>query len=291
MEGSKPNTYTINLEAFVTGESITEEGILGPIDYSLILDTSGSMMEFVGYGYSALENRQYTYPELADGYTSFSKWREDTNPDRYSVYFNNTGWNGYATKYAIKLGDSYYHILLCDQGGNYIAVYGKIGENSVSDVHSLSSTGSQFGSFSSGKTPNNTQLYVAAQSGSKLKLLKVAVSSFIDIVSNHAKENDLDHMISIVRYNADEKTNGIAIIRAKKGDSAIFNVYKIEKDGEKSLFPIQLVATCKEDGKPAIAKTKIQKEGRYMVEETPWSWAYGITECQKDTDKYQDISE
>lgn len=76
----------------------------------------------------------------------------------------------------------------------------------------------------------------------------------------------------------------------KKGDSAIFNVYKVEKDGTKSQFPIQLVATCKEDGKPAIAKTKIQKTGRYMVEETTWSWAYGISECQKDYPGYEDSS-
>lgn len=76
----------------------------------------------------------------------------------------------------------------------------------------------------------------------------------------------------------------------KKGDSAIFNVYKVEKDGTKSQFPIQLVATCKEDGKPAIAKTKIQKTGRYLVEETTWSWAYGISECQAEYPGYEDSS-
>lgn len=49
-----------------------------------------------------------------------------------------------------------------------------------------------------------------------------------------------------------------------------------------------LVATCTEDGKPAYAKTKIQKVGRYRVEETPWSWAYNITECKSDYGVYED---
>ena len=42
VEGDKPNTYTINLETFVTGESIvTEAG--GPLDVVLVLDFSGSL--------------------------------------------------------------------------------------------------------------------------------------------------------------------------------------------------------------------------------------------------------
>lgn len=219
VEGSEPNTYTINLEAFVTGESVKEEGILGPIDYSLILDTSGSMMEFVGYGYTALESRQYTYPELADGYTSLTDWKNATGPASYNISYNGGSWTGYATKYAIKVGTKYKHVLLCQGSGDYIAVAGYIGENNVSDIQSLSATGNKYSSFKSGKTPN-IQLYQAAQSGSKLQLLKDAVSSFIDIVSAHAKENDLDHMVSIVRYNEDKKTNGTAITDYTGKDNA-----------------------------------------------------------------------
>ena len=44
VEGSAPNTYTINLEAFVTGESITTEvATSAPCDYVLVLDNSSSM--------------------------------------------------------------------------------------------------------------------------------------------------------------------------------------------------------------------------------------------------------
>ena len=77
------------------------------------------------------------------------------------------------------------------------------------------------------------------------------------------------------------KIPNIVVIKngLKKGDSAIFNVYKIEEDGTKSQFPIVLVATCKEDGKPAYAKSKIQKTGRYTIEESSWSWAYNISNC------------
>lgn len=89
------------------------------------------------------------------------------------------------------------------------------------------------------------------------------------------------------------KIPNIVVIKngLRKGDSAIFNVYKVEEDGTKWQFPITLVATCKEDGKPAIAKTKIQKVGRYMIEETTWSWAYTTT-CQSSyTKDDSDITE
>ena len=88
------------------------------------------------------------------------------------------------------------------------------------------------------------------------------------------------------------KIPNIVVIKngLKKGDSAIFNVYKIENDGAPSRIPIVLVATCKEDGQPAIAKTKIQKTGRYMIEETSWSWAYGISRCQSSYPGYEDSS-
>lgn len=88
------------------------------------------------------------------------------------------------------------------------------------------------------------------------------------------------------------KIPNIVVIKngLRRGDSAIFNVYKVEKDGTKSQFPITLVATCKEDGKPAIAKTKIQKTGRYMIEETSWSWAYDISSCQSSYPGHEDSS-
>lgn len=66
----------------------------------------------------------------------------------------------------------------------------------------------------------------------------------------------------------------------KKGDSAIFKVFKVEEGGTESQFPIMLVAT-QGDGEYAIAKTKIQQPGRYKVVETAWSWAYTST-CESN---------
>lgn len=67
----------------------------------------------------------------------------------------------------------------------------------------------------------------------------------------------------------------------KKGDSAIFSVYQVEANGTMSKFPIELVAT-QGDGEYAIVRAKMQKPGRYMVEESDWSWAYGISECKSE---------
>lgn len=59
----------------------------------------------------------------------------------------------------------------------------------------------------------------------------------------------------------------------KKGESAIFNVYKIE-DGARSGNPFMLAATQNDDGDYAMAKIKLQQPGEYEVVETDWSWAY-----------------
>ena len=80
------------------------------------------------------------------------------------------------------------------------------------------------------------------------------------------------------------KIPNIVIVKygLKEGESAIFNVYKYDSDGiSTTRLPISLVAT-QGDGDYAIAKAKIQTPGRYLVEETAWSWAYTITECQKE---------
>lgn len=70
----------------------------------------------------------------------------------------------------------------------------------------------------------------------------------------------------------------------KKGDSAIFCIYRIGPDGSMSKFPMELVAT-QGDGEYAMVRAKIQKPGRYMVEESEWSWAYGVTECRSSYER------
>lgn len=69
-----------------------------------------------------------------------------------------------------------------------------------------------------------------------------------------------------------------------KGESAMFNVYKLNKDNTKSQSPIVLVVTQTSDdpSTPCYARAKIQEPGRYEVEETPWSWAYYISTRVKD---------
>ncbi len=64
------------------------------------------------------------------------------------------------------------------------------------------------------------------------------------------------------------KKNGL-----KQGESATFNVYK---EGEKA-NAIALVITQGE-GESSVVKIKLEETGRYVVEETDWSWAY-TTAC------------
>lgn len=79
----------------------------------------------------------------------------------------------------------------------------------------------------------------------------------------------------------DVKIPNIIIIKKglKKGESATFTV------SGNGLSPMILVATCKADGADAVAKAKIQKEGRYTVTENTWSWAYDLSTLVKDYDE------
>lgn len=62
------------------------------------------------------------------------------------------------------------------------------------------------------------------------------------------------------------------------GESAIFNMSEIQDDGTEVLIEnIILVATCKEEGEPAVCRVKIQNPGRYKVTESTWSWAYDLS--------------
>ena len=70
-----------------------------------------------------------------------------------------------------------------------------------------------------------------------------------------------------------------------KGESAIFNVYRIDNNNgvvTRSIFPTVLVVTQKDDSGVAFARMKIQKPGRYEIKETSWSWAYDVTGYQAD---------
>ena len=75
------------------------------------------------------------------------------------------------------------------------------------------------------------------------------------------------------------KIPNIAVVKTglHKGESATYNIYKIE-NGVRSQFPIVLVVTQNDDDPttPCIARAKIQKPGRYEVEETSWCWAYDL---------------
>lgn len=62
------------------------------------------------------------------------------------------------------------------------------------------------------------------------------------------------------------------------GESALFNVYRLMPDGARSK-PLVLVATCRSEGEDAIVRAKIQRPGRYLIEEaTHWSWAYSLSD-------------
>ena len=198
--GSQPNTYTINLEAFVTGSTITTvEEQKEPIDFGLILDMSGSMEEFVGFNYTLVGKNRFKVSELTGGYTSWTDFTSACkNLDIVSrnIYVDGESCDCYPTAYAYFDGTTYKHVGIANKGGGDYVLFYIDWDASSATATELSSSGG----FSGLKTSEIT-LYKANTFGSKLYLLKQAASNFVNVVSKDAKENKLDHTISIIRYN------------------------------------------------------------------------------------------
>ncbi len=182
-------TYTINLEAYATGETTTTTTTSGvPLDIVLVIDQSGSMANSITSvsDYTARNSASYTY----NGYnTTYYYLAEDGNyyaVSRGSQKQNTSGGSGgYGQDQT-----TYYYLYYTDANGN--TVY-------------LSGTGTTT-TQPTNVTNNNTTIWTGVlysattTSVTKLAALQTAVTNFVTAISKNAAETGADHRIAIAGF-------------------------------------------------------------------------------------------
>lgn len=168
-------TYTINLEAYATGETkttTTEEAV--PLDIVLVLDQSGSMSDDMGYTYTLEDKTSYSYDDI----NSSARYYLDTDGNYYKVQRKKKGiasWSKYYLFYK-KDGTSYY----------------LNGDEVTTNKRECNYTGS-------GDTIWASQLYSRTIT-TKLEALKAAVSNFVGAVEEKATTDKVNHRIAMVGF-------------------------------------------------------------------------------------------
>jgi len=98
LKDGSTDTYTVNLEAFVTGQ-VTMEQVSKPADIVLVLDVSGSMDETMySYSYTAREQDSYSYSDIAYSYSTYYYYKH-TDGQYYKVNYERDQWSSYRYDY------------------------------------------------------------------------------------------------------------------------------------------------------------------------------------------------
>lgn len=160
LKDGSTDTYTVNLEAFVTGQ-VTMEQVSKPADIVLVLDVSGSMDETMySYSYTAREQDSYSYSDIAYSYSTY--YYKHTDGQYYKVNYEWDYWS--SRRY------DYYRLYYTVNGVNYYLSGTGITTTpptNVTDYRGTVWTGVLY-----------TQSQVSL--GTKMENLKKAVNAFID---------------------------------------------------------------------------------------------------------------
>ena len=197
------DTYTVNLEAFVTG-SVTMEMVSKPADIVLVLDVSGSMDdEMYSYNYYARQTQSYSYEDVRYAY--------------YYYYYKHTDGQYYKINYERSYRYDYYRLYYTVNGVNYYLSGTGITTTpptNVTDNRSTVWTGVLY-----------TQSQVSL--GTKMENLKKAVNAFIDEI----RINDLYEV-----YDKDHPENNVRRKGKSGADTTLGNQISIIKFGSATYY-------------------------------------------------------
>lgn len=183
--------YKVTLEQYVSG---TVTSAAKPLDIVLVLDVSGSMDDTFSTGtvkYTAV------YPFNGRFYT----------------------WNSLY----VKDGDSYIKVAWCDECNAYSTCTRTLSWGGF--VHTA---GTKYAPMTSedDTSPDHVQFYVSSDP-TKLDSLQKSVNSFIDSIANQAKDQNVEHKISIVSF-ADNATTVAPLTSVKDGSGEGTNTEKLK---------------------------------------------------------------
>ena len=259
--GTDEDTYTITLETFVTGSSITTVTTEAkPVDLVLVLDVSTSMDDDItsSHVYSKVESRGYSfnsinsstyyikdgdnyYPvvnvtneDVGEEYTYYYLYYTRNSTTRYlygtstttnvddvkdirsadaTIYtgslYRNNGVDSNGTKYSYNY---IYNNVRYLYDGSWRQVQAGIGHDKYdgynlqyTDANNVKHLLAASDVFDKDEIIWTGELYTQVADNSKLKRLKIAVDSFIDVVASKATQDNVDHRISLVKFAADNR--------------------------------------------------------------------------------------
>ena len=179
-------TYTINLEAYATGETTTtttKEAV--PLDIVLVLDQSGSMSDNMNsYTYTLKNNNGYSYNDI--NYIINASYYLDSDGNYYKVQKGDAGsWH-----------DHQYYLYYEKNGIRYYLNGDKVDKEMPTEYKD---SGTQIWKGQLYSRTINTEI--------KLNALKAAVSNFVDVVKAKAKADKVNHRIAMVGF-ASESGDG-----------------------------------------------------------------------------------
>lgn len=184
--------YTINLEAYATGESVVSivETHM-PTDVVLVLDMSLSMdntMESYTYTYTARSSQGYSYNDIR--WNDYYILHSDGNYYEAEV-LNEGGLGGLIT------GAPKCYLYYIVDGTRYY-LYGSSGAGTTTKPSAVKSF---YDTIWTGVLYSRTR---HTSTTTKEQALKSAVSSFVDVLAADAKAYDVDHKVAVVQYSNDQ---------------------------------------------------------------------------------------
>ncbi len=187
-------TYTITLESYSTGQTITQKSTTGkPIDFVFVLDTSASMTNNSDVPYWGISD----YPEPYSYNLASTDGRQLKYGDSYhGLWDNRTGGNWY--------NGWYWHITNTydNNGEDYFFT---INSNLV--AQGSTSEGDMAESYGFKKNPDKGfagGYYWVDRTGdaTRFEALKKSTLDFIQQIQEHAEKTGLQHRIAIVQYGS-----------------------------------------------------------------------------------------
>ena len=198
-------SYTIDLEAFVTGK-VTVENTSIPADIVLVLDVSGSMDDnMYEYIYTARSSQAYSY----DSYGDNTYYYKHTDGKYYPVrrFYESGRW----------FSPYVYYLTFTAEGTTYYLSGNSVTTSRPSTPRDDTFLGLPVLFSGIEKTIWTGTLYTQSQRslGKKIDALKAAVKTFIDQIehndlyddNNEPRETPLGNQISIVKYAMDAYYN------------------------------------------------------------------------------------
>ena len=169
------DTYTIDLEAFVTG-AVTMENKSVPADIVLVLDVSGSMNDHMYKApYTAQSSQNYSYDTIYNLSAGNDLFYRYTDGNYYKVNRESQEVPGY---------DGYYYLRLCftlNDGTKYYLTKDNRNNNIITTTPPTNKFGNGYvGYMNWYDTIWTGVLYKGTSIGSKISALHTAVKTFID---------------------------------------------------------------------------------------------------------------